>query len=105
QTPHSSCANRELDESKLAQTPHTGAHSWQSRIDAAMYEALLRPSSTQTEHQCRHWRHASIARSTSGLEPVILAMKDSPFELTHCRNTGSSCHGRQGTRAVARSQA
>ena len=27
QTPQSSCANRELDESKLAQTEHTGAHS------------------------------------------------------------------------------
>lgn len=75
QTPQSSCANRELDESKLAQTPHTGAHSWQSRIDAAIFEGSLRASSTQAEHQCRHWRHASIALPMSGLETVVLAMK------------------------------
>src|SRR5262249_32885122 len=67
QTPQSSCANIELDESKLAQTPHTGAHSWQSRIDGAIFEGSLRPSSTQAEHQCRHWRHVSIARVMSGL--------------------------------------
>lgn len=75
QTPHSSCANRELDESKLAQTPHTGAHSWQRRIDAAIFEASLRPSSTQAEHQCRHWRHASIAPLISGLETVVSDME------------------------------
>jgi hypothetical protein len=75
QTPQSSYANRELDESKLAQTPHTGAHSWQSRIDAAIFEGSLRASSTHAEHQCRHWRHASIAPLMSGLETVVLAMK------------------------------
>jgi hypothetical protein len=80
QTLQSSCANRELDESKLAQTEHTGAHSWHRRIDAAILEGSLRPSSTQAEHQCKHWRHASIARSTEGLG-ALLAIR-SPFFRT-----------------------
>ena len=79
QTLQSSWANCELDESKLAQTEHTGAHSWHKRIDPAILEGSLRPSSTQAEHQCRHWRHASIARSMSVLG-AVLAMKISPFE-------------------------
>src|SRR5689334_1190432 len=74
QIAQSSCANFELDESKLAQTLHTGAHSWQSRIDAAIFEGSLRPSSTHAEHQCKHWRHASIARSISGSEVAMLAI-------------------------------
>src|SRR5437764_103254 len=79
QTLQSSWANCELDESKLAQTEHTGAHSWHKRIDPAILEGSLRASSTQAEHQCRHWRHASIARSMSVLG-AVLAMKISPFE-------------------------
>ena len=82
QTSQSSCANRELDESKLAQTPHTGAHSWQSRMDAAIFKGSLRPSSTQAEHQWTHSRHAPIARSMSGCEAVVLAMEDLLSSLT-----------------------
>jgi len=75
QTPQSSCANFELEESRLAQTAHAGPHSWQRRIDAAIFAGSLRPSSTQAEHQCRHWRHASIARSMSGFEAVVVVIK------------------------------
>lgn len=43
--------------------------------------SCVRPSSTQAEHQRRHCRQSSIARSTVGLEAVVTAIANLPSEL------------------------
>lgn len=76
------CANWEFDDSNLAVRPHTGAHSPQRRMDPAMAEgSFVSPASMQAEHQCRHCKQSSIARSTVGLEAVVTAIAISLLEL------------------------
>lgn len=68
-------AKREFDDSKLAVRPHTGAHSWQVRMEPAMAEgSFVSAASTQAEHQCRHCRQSSMARSMIGFGAVVVAI-------------------------------